>query len=210
MKISPPAVEIGPPPELFPPVVIPAGVPFAEPNGTCHAMSPVLTSIAVTPINPIVAQGLTEQFTATATYTDGSTADLTSSVTWTSANTIVASINGTGLAAALASGSSTISATSGVVVGTSIVTVTSGSPTTPTITWANPADIVYGTALSGTQLDATATSQSGGDLIEDRRHEQLNIRPTRARQSPRRISHVNRAAGQPLTIRGSGRSTQAM
>ena len=28
---------------------------------------------------------------------------------------------------------------------------------TPTITWANPAAIVYGTALSGAQLDATAT-----------------------------------------------------
>ena len=27
---------------------------------------------------------------------------------------------------------------------------------TPTITWANPAGIIYGTALSGTQLDATA------------------------------------------------------
>jgi Bacterial Ig domain len=34
----------------------------------------------------------------------------------------------------------------------------SGAPTkvTPTITWANPADIVYGTALSSTQLDASA------------------------------------------------------
>ena len=30
---------------------------------------------------------------------------------------------------------------------------------TPTISWANPADIVYGTALSGTQLDATASVQ---------------------------------------------------
>src|ERR1700733_13294334 len=29
--------------------------------------------------------------------------------------------------------------------------------TTPVITWANPSAIVYGTALSGTQLDATAT-----------------------------------------------------
>ena len=28
---------------------------------------------------------------------------------------------------------------------------------TPTITWANPADITYGTALSTTQLDATAS-----------------------------------------------------
>ena len=31
------------------------------------------------------------------------------------------------------------------------------SPSTPTITWATPAAITYGTALSGTQLDATAS-----------------------------------------------------
>ncbi len=37
---------------------------------------------------------------------------------------------------------------------TSILTVTQA---TPTIAWADPADIVYGTALSGTQLDATAS-----------------------------------------------------
>ena len=33
---------------------------------------------------------------------------------------------------------------------------------TPTITWPNPANIVYGTALSSTQLDATATWTVGG------------------------------------------------
>ncbi|MGP0063643.1 MAG: choice-of-anchor Q domain-containing protein [Isosphaeraceae bacterium] len=33
---------------------------------------------------------------------------------------------------------------------------------TPTITWANPADIIYGTALSGAQLDATASSIVNG------------------------------------------------
>ena len=31
------------------------------------------------------------------------------------------------------------------------------SPVTPTITWSNPASISFGTALSGTQLDATAS-----------------------------------------------------
>ena len=44
-------------------------------------------------------------------------------------------------------------------VGTGVLStswVLSGA-TTPTITWANPADIVYGTPLSGTQLDATAS-----------------------------------------------------
>jgi hypothetical protein len=31
------------------------------------------------------------------------------------------------------------------------------TPATPTVTWSNPADITYGTALSALQLDATAT-----------------------------------------------------
>ena len=39
------------------------------------------------------------------------------------------------------------------------------SKATPTITWANPAPIVYGTALGGTQLDATASWTSGGTTI---------------------------------------------
>ncbi len=41
----------------------------------------------------------------------------------------------------------------------SLTAATSGSITvsaTPVVTWANPADITYGTALTGTQLDATA------------------------------------------------------
>jgi hypothetical protein len=37
--------------------------------------------------------------------------------------------------------------------------------TTPTITWANPADIVYGTALGATQLDATASWVVGGRTV---------------------------------------------
>ena len=34
---------------------------------------------------------------------------------------------------------------------------------TPTISWSNPANIVYGTALSGTQLDATSSWTVGGE-----------------------------------------------
>ena len=43
-----------------------------------------LLSIAVTPANPSIAKGLTQQFKATGTYTDTSTQDLTSQVTWSS------------------------------------------------------------------------------------------------------------------------------
>src|SRR5262249_17838651 len=45
----------------------------------------VLQSIAVTPANPSVPIGGTQQFTATGTYTDQSTQNLTSQVTWASA-----------------------------------------------------------------------------------------------------------------------------
>lgn len=46
--------------------------------------SPALTSIAITPANASVAYGLTQQFFAVGTYTDGSSAILPSEVTWSS------------------------------------------------------------------------------------------------------------------------------
>src|SRR5439155_1408267 len=36
---------------------------------------------------------------------------------------------------------------------------------TPTINWSNPADITYGTALSGTQLNATASAVVNGSAV---------------------------------------------
>ena len=36
---------------------------------------------------------------------------------------------------------------------------------TPTITWSNPADITYGTALSSTQLNAVATDPVTGNTV---------------------------------------------
>ena len=46
--------------------------------------SPALTSIAITPANASVAYGLTQQFFAVGHYTDGSSAILSSEVTWNS------------------------------------------------------------------------------------------------------------------------------
>jgi uncharacterized protein YjdB len=62
--------------------------------------------------------------TATGTYTDGTTQDLTGSVTWASSDTTAASISTSGLATALAAGSSTITATDDGVAGSIIMTVT--------------------------------------------------------------------------------------
>ena len=47
---------------------------ITSPSDTLTVTAAALTSIAVAPANPSVAKGLTDQFTATGTYTDGSTA----------------------------------------------------------------------------------------------------------------------------------------
>jgi hypothetical protein len=70
-------------------------------------------------------------------------------------------------AGSLATGSDTLtasytpdsnsSATYNAATGSKSVAVTAATKTTPTITWATPAAIAYGTALSATQLDATAS-----------------------------------------------------
>src|SRR5262249_14505612 len=88
---------------------------------------PVLTSITVTPASASVAAGNTQQFSATGHYSDGSSNDITTSATWSSSNTGVATIsnaNGTpGLAKGIAAGGPvTITATSGNVSGTAQLT----------------------------------------------------------------------------------------
>ena len=61
-------------------------------SNTTSTSTATLTSIAVTPANPIIAPGATQQFTATGTYSDGTTQDITTSVTWSSSDTTDAPI----------------------------------------------------------------------------------------------------------------------
>ncbi len=100
-----------------------------------------LTAIAVTPANPSIPKGLTQQFTATGTYSDGTSAPLTSSVTWTSAIPATATIvSATGLATGVVAGTSVITATSAGIAGNTTLTVTAATlvsivvtPPTPTV-----------------------------------------------------------------------------
>ncbi len=106
-------------------------------SATFTVTDAVLVSIAITPANPKVFLGTLNQFTATGTYSDKSTKDITGSVTWSSSNQSVASINGGGLVTALALGSLTISATSNSITGSTAVTVQSSVLTSITIFPAN-------------------------------------------------------------------------
>ena len=113
---------------------------------------PTPTSIAVTPANSTLQIGGTQQFTATATYSDNSTQNITWEVTWGSANTAAATINSAGLATALAGGSSTITATVGAVSGSTTLTVQAG-PLSITNTSPLPGGAVnqpYSVALAAT------------------------------------------------------------
>jgi len=97
-----------------------------------------LVSIAVTPPTPSVALGNSQPFTAIGTFTDGSTQNLTSQVSWGVANTTVASINSLGLALTAATGTTQITATSGSVTGSATLTVTAATLVTVTVTPAVP------------------------------------------------------------------------
>jgi len=75
-----------------------------------------LSSIAVTPASPGIVVGGTQQFTATGTYSDNSTLDLSTLASWSSSNTTAATITsglttGNGVATGLAIGNSNITAT---------------------------------------------------------------------------------------------------
>ncbi len=104
-------------------ITVATGSQQASAQFSVTSSTKTLTSIAVTPANPAVTAGGTQQFTATGTYSDSSTQNLTSSVTWASSNTVTATINPAGLASALIAGTTTISATSGSVSGSTVLTV---------------------------------------------------------------------------------------
>lgn len=102
---------------------------------------PALVSIAVTPANPSIAPNTDVQFFATGTYSDNSTQNLTSQVTWSSSSTAIANISTTaptkGLATGASAGTATISASLGSVTGTTQLTVTSATVTQITVSAAS-------------------------------------------------------------------------
>jgi IPT/TIG domain/Bacterial Ig-like domain (group 2)/Galactose oxidase, central domain/Kelch motif len=88
-----------------------------------------LVSISVTPQSPVVTVGNSQQFTATGTYSDNSTQNLTATATWTSLVSGVAAVNASGLATAASSGTTTIQAKVGTISGSTSLVVPGFAPT---------------------------------------------------------------------------------
>ena len=132
-------------------------------GGTSVNSGKTMTAIAVTPATASIAAGATQQFTATATYNDGSSGNVTTSVTWTSSSAAVATIATSGVATAVAAGSSTVTASLSGISGAATLTVTAATKTLSSIA-VTPAtaSIVAGATQ---QFTATATYSDGSTAV---------------------------------------------
>jgi hypothetical protein len=135
-------------------------------RGICSGVT--LTSIAVTPANPSIAKGLTQQFTAIGTFSSGPPMDITATATWSSSNMGVATIGvNTGLATGAGVGMSSITATQGAITSnTAVLTVTAATLVSIAVTPTNPSIAkgltqqftAIGTFTDTSTLDVTTTA----------------------------------------------------
>ncbi|HUB02583.1 MAG TPA: Ig-like domain-containing protein [Terriglobales bacterium] len=130
-------------------------------SATLTVSSAALVSIAVTPGNPSIVAGLTQQLTATGTYSNGTTQNLTGAVTWTSTTPGVATIASSGLAKGVIAGTSIITATSGNISGATSVTVTTPVLVSIAVTPGNPS------ISAGTTQQFTATGTYNNSATQD-------------------------------------------
>jgi len=123
-----------------------------------------LVAISVTPVNPSFALGTTQQFDATGTYSDKTTQDLTGTATWSTGNSNIATIGAGGLATSVSSGSTTVTAASGSISGSTTLNVTPAALVSIVVTPVDPS-FVLGTTqqfiATGTYTDNTTQDLSG-------------------------------------------------
>ena len=118
-----------------------------------------VASVTVSPSPATVQQGSTVQLTATPKDANGNPLS-GRVVTWSSNNTAVARVNGSGLVTGVAAGTATITATSEGQSGTSDVTVTPAPVASVAVT-PSPASVQVGQTL---QLTATPKDANGNPL----------------------------------------------
>ena len=135
-------------------------------GGSATANVQTLASLTLTPANPTLTIGTAQQFVATATYSDGSTQNVTTSATWSASNnstvylgTILLGLPG--YAVGIAAGTDTITATLGSTQASTSVTVR--GPVTPSISAVSPTS-----GQPGIQVTITGAgfgSSQGGGIV---------------------------------------------
>ncbi len=126
-----------------------------------------LDHINVTPTSRFMKAGETQQYSASGVNGNGTTSDITSSASWTSSNTTVATVSAVGIVTAVAAGSSTVTAASQNVQGSAAVNVSATALTSITLAPAAPT-ITNGTPRQFTatgNFDSTTTTQDITSLV---------------------------------------------
>jgi len=133
---------------------------------TLHVSAATLVSLALTPATPNIAAGTVQPLTATGTYSDDTTQDLTSAVTWSSSDEDVATVSNAsgsrGVARGVAAGSSEITAAFAGVVSTPIV-LTVSDASLQSITLDPPSASI----ANGTTQRFTATGHFSDQSTQD-------------------------------------------
>jgi hypothetical protein len=129
--------------------VSPAGAASQAANSTngqatVNPVAATLLSVTITPSRPVVSIGATAQLKAIATFSDGSTKDVSTSFAWASSDTRNVTISSTGLLSGVATGKAIIS---GSYLGMAATTAVSSS--IGAVSWSGPIVITSGGTYSG-------------------------------------------------------------
>jgi lipopolysaccharide export system protein LptA len=134
-----------------------------EGTATLVVSAAMLTSVSLTPANATIALGYTQQYTATAVYSNGAREDVTALAAWDTGNHAVATVDALGLVTSAAAGSTDVHASFGGFTPTAPLTVTSAtlvsvnvSPIAPTVVMGYPQQFVAtGVFSDSTKQDLT-------------------------------------------------------
>ena len=135
-------------------------------NVATLAITPAtVVSIQTTPLSASIPAGLTQQYAAVGTFSDGTTRDITSSAAWNSSDTAKVTISTAGLATTVAVGASQITATlTGVASNQAALTVTAAQLVSIAVTPAPATQIVRRSqqyTATGSYSDASQQDISG-------------------------------------------------
>jgi hypothetical protein len=132
-------------------------------NATTTVTVPAATlaSIAVTPSTSTVLIGGLQQFVATATYTDNTTAFVTGTAAWSSTSPSIGAVSASGVATGVAAGSATITASVAGKSGSAALTVTAVALPPPVVLAVPLGGAANFAVLAGTSL----TNNAGGTTL---------------------------------------------
>ena len=182
-----------------------AAILFVVAAAACGKFFPdagTLVAITISPNNPTIQPSKTQQFTATGTYGDNSTKDISSSATWSSSNANAATINSSGLATAGTSTgvSTTITAKSGNQTASTTLTVSNQSSNGLTITCATGCISGQGTGTFTALLSSGSVTFTATDTNNNA------VSPTWSSSNPSVATFANSSTGL-ATLLTAGQTT---